>query len=154
MWLCSYNEPMQTSLRKLCSPRLLIASLAGIFGPRWVLGCLLFISFVGTVSQRSAAQSGMSQAGPLVSPSPERPRPVGDEPSQFPPGLQEKAFKMRNEQRQKPLVSDTGKLLALARELEAVVDSLSVKPVAPGTLKKAEEVEKLARSVKDKMKAD
>ncbi|HEY0794830.1 MAG TPA: hypothetical protein VGD64_03535 [Acidisarcina sp.] len=68
--------------------------------------------------------------------------------------MEEKALRMRNEQRQKQLVSDAGKLLALAHQLQVEVNSASAGALPQRTLKKAEEVEKLARSVKDKMKAD
>lgn len=145
---------MQGSLRKLCSLRLVATTFMGIFcGARFVLWCLIFLAIAGAGPQPCDGQSSISQPGPLPSLS-GRPRPLGDEPSQFPRDLEKKALKMRNEQRQKQIVSDASKLLALTRELEAEVDMLSTRPFAPATFKKAAEVEKLARSVKDKMKAE
>jgi hypothetical protein len=116
----------------------------------------LLAGLAGVVSQRSAGQTGTAssrQLGAAGTP-PFHAVNDGNERNEIPPDLQERALKMRNEQRQKQLVSDTSKLLALARELAADVSKASSTQAALGTSKKAEEVEKLAHGIKDKMKAD
>jgi len=60
--------------------------------------------------------------------------------------------KKANLERQAALKNDTEKLLKLAEELKASVDKSSASVLSLEVLKKAEEIEKLARSVKDKMK--
>jgi len=50
------------------------------------------------------------------------------------------------------LKSDTDKLLKLSVELKSVVDKSDENVLSLDVIKKAEEIEKLARSVKDKMK--
>ena len=60
--------------------------------------------------------------------------------------------KMRNTDRQKRLVADTDKLLALATDLKAQVDKSNKDTLSVDVIKKAEEIEKLARSVKERMK--
>lgn len=65
--------------------------------------------------------------------------------------LQEQA-KMRNVDRQKQLVLDTQKLLALANELKARVDKSNKDTMSLDVIRKADEIEKLAHSVKEKMK--
>ena len=50
------------------------------------------------------------------------------------------------------LKSDTDKLLKLSVELKAYVDKSDENVLSLDVIKKAEEIEKLARSVKDKMK--
>jgi hypothetical protein len=62
---------------------------------------------------------------------------------------QEKAL---NKQRQKELVRDTKKLLKLATELEEYVDKTDENVMSMEVIRKAEEIEKLAKSVKEKMK--
>jgi hypothetical protein len=63
-------------------------------------------------------------------------------------GQQEKA---RNNERHKKVISDTDKLVVLVNELKTQMDA--DKTLSPAeTSKRAEEIEKLARSVKDKMK--
>ena len=60
--------------------------------------------------------------------------------------------KMRNEDRQKKLVADTEKLLALATDLQAQVDQSTADSLSEDGMKKVEEIEKLAHSVKERMK--
>lgn len=109
----------------------------------------------GLIYLGSARTAGQSAAPPMVTTGPpERPRAGDPEAMTFPPDLAEKALKMRNEQRQKQLVSDAGKLLAAARELQSEVAGNGGNRLSASALKRAEEVEKLARSVKDKMRAE
>jgi hypothetical protein len=60
--------------------------------------------------------------------------------------------KKANLERQAALKADTEKLVKLATELKAYVDKSNENVLSLEVLKKAEEIEKLARSVKDKMK--
>ena len=61
--------------------------------------------------------------------------------------------KKANQARQADLRRDTEKLLKLATELKDSVDKSSEGTLSLDVIKKAEEIEKLAHSVKDKMKA-
>ena len=67
---------------------------------------------------------------------------------------QEEAAKQRNLDRQKRLVADTDKLLQLAQELKVEVDKSNKDMLSVTVIKKAEEIEKLAKSVKERMKAE
>lgn len=58
----------------------------------------------------------------------------------------------RNSQRQQDIVNDTAKLLDLAQQLKTEVDKSSKDQMSVSVIKKAEEIEKLAKSVKEKMK--
>ncbi|MCL6462921.1 MAG: hypothetical protein QJR10_07480 [Bacillota bacterium] len=60
--------------------------------------------------------------------------------------------KKRNQQRQQDIVNDTNKLLQLAQQLKAEVDKTNQDQLSLSVIKKAEEIEKLAKSVKEKMK--
>ncbi len=59
-----------------------------------------------------------------------------------------------NKERHLNLKKDTDKLLALATELKQYVDKSNENVLSVDVVKKAEEIEKLAHSVKDKMKAN
>ena len=61
---------------------------------------------------------------------------------------------LRNEDRQKRLVQDTDKLLALATELKSAVDKTNKETLSIDVIKKADEIAKLAKSVRDKMKSE
>ncbi|MBZ5652574.1 MAG: hypothetical protein LAO18_19060 [Acidobacteriia bacterium] len=60
--------------------------------------------------------------------------------------------KKANQERQADLKRDTEKLLKLAQELKESVDKTNASTLSVDVVKKAEEIEKLAHSVKDKMK--
>src|SRR5215469_7260039 len=61
--------------------------------------------------------------------------------------------KKQNEVRQQDIKKDTDKLLQLATELKQYVDKTNENILSMDVVKKAEEIEKLAKTVKDKMKA-
>ena len=60
--------------------------------------------------------------------------------------------KKQNEMRQQEIKKDTDKLLELANELKQYVDKTNENIISLDVIKKAEQIEKLARTVKDKMK--
>ena len=60
--------------------------------------------------------------------------------------------KKANVERQALLKADTDKLLKLSTELKEYVDKTNENVLSLEVLKKAEEIEKLAKSVKEKMK--
>jgi hypothetical protein len=64
----------------------------------------------------------------------------------------EKMEKARNADRQKQLVQDTDKLLALAKELKEEVGKSNADTLSIDVVKKAGEIEKLAKNVKDRMR--
>ena len=72
------------------------------------------------------------------------PSPFGD-PS-------EKQAKQRNDERQRRLVSDTEKLLALATSLKEDVAKTNRNVMSLDVVRRADEIERLAHSVKERMK--
>jgi hypothetical protein len=68
--------------------------------------------------------------------------------------IQKDMAKKANEERQLQLERDTDKLLKLSTELKEYVDKTNENVLSLEVLKKAEEIEKLAHSVKEKMKGD
>ena len=118
---------------------------------QWILLIIFAISSVVFV----AAQRE-SRHWPLVS----APQQSAD---QFPPQgrrqQDEELLKMEkenarraNEQRQLELKRDTERLLQLSNELKQYVDKTNENILSLEVIKKAEEIERLAKSVKEKMK--
>jgi hypothetical protein len=68
--------------------------------------------------------------------------------------LERDMAKKANQERQAQLKRDTEKLLKLATELKDYVDKTNENVLSFDVVKKAEEIEKLAHSVKEKMKAN
>lgn len=61
-------------------------------------------------------------------------------------------IKKQNQQRQQDIKKDTDQLLDLATELKQYVDKTNENIISIDVIKKAEQIEKLAHSVKEKMK--
>ncbi len=66
--------------------------------------------------------------------------------------IEREAAKQRNLQREQDIKRDTEKLLELATELKQYVDKTNENIISLDVIKKAEQIEKLAKSVKEKMK--
>jgi len=67
------------------------------------------------------------------------------------PVEEERRLRLLNAERQKSLVSDTNRLLKLARELDAEVNHANPGLLDQAQLTKVAEIEKLAHKVKEKM---
>jgi hypothetical protein len=72
----------------------------------------------------------------------------------MPSRIQKEMEKKANLQRQSDLKRDTEKLLKLSTELKEYVDKTNENVMSLDVIKKAEEIEKLAHSVKMKMRGD
>ncbi len=77
----------------------------------------------------------------------------GDTPDEgVPKDIAERQQHAREDERQKRLVADTDKLLALATSLHDDVAKTNKNVLSLDVVRRAEEIEKLARSVKERMK--
>ena len=93
-------------------------------------------------------------AGALVTPGPPAAAPQFEN-RQLDPGqkeMQDRMFKAANKKRQQDIRDDTEKLFQLATELKTAVDKTNENLLSLEVVRKAEEVEKLAHRVKEKMK--
>jgi len=74
------------------------------------------------------------------------------EQDRFQKEMQDRMFKQANKKRQEDIKNDTDKLFQLATELKAAVDKTNENMLSLDVIKKAEQVEKLAKKVKENMK--
>ncbi len=68
--------------------------------------------------------------------------------------MEKEQQKRINKERQEALKKDTDRLLELATELKMYVDKSNEHTLSMDVIKKAEQIEKLARSVREKMKGN
>ncbi len=68
--------------------------------------------------------------------------------------MEKEQEKRRNKERQASLKEDTDKLLSLATELKQYVDKSNENILSLDVMKKAEEIEKLAKQVEKKMRSE
>jgi hypothetical protein len=109
--------------------------------PKYLL--CLFLLILLALPCSLAAQARRPPHDPLA--------PIGDEDDAR-DRLSRDMAKKANEERHVALKNDTDKLLKLAVELKSYVDKSGPNVLSLDVVKKAEEIEKLAHSVKDKMK--
>ena len=101
----------------------------------------------------------MVGAGRMPAQNPRMP-PMPQTPGQTSPEDENKSkmerdmAKRANQERQAAIKRDTDKLLKLATELKDSVDKTNEGVLSLEVVKKADEIEKLAHSVKEKMKAN
>ncbi len=119
------------------------------------VGCgLLFC--VGLVSHTTAAQNGNGTGAnidkPYLSPEANRLPDVNDQMKLRDKQAKQQTFEAANEERKKQLSDDSAKLLTLAMALKAEVDKTNKDMLSLNVIRKADEIEKLARNVKEKMK--
>jgi hypothetical protein len=116
----------------------------------WILRfqILVWIAFAWAFM---AAPAAVTQTNPLRLPNPPVTERVGpeDEPRRR---MERDMAKRANLERQADLKRDTEKLLKLATELKESVDKTTESTLSLEVVKRAEEIEKLAHSVKEKMK--
>lgn len=98
------------------------------------------------------AISGRAQTQNPKAPARPEPIPANADADESAERVAHDMAKKANQARQAVLKADTDKLVKLTGELKAYVDKSSENVLSLEVLRKAEEIEKLARSVKDKMK--
>jgi hypothetical protein len=112
-----------------------------------VVGMIFLTTSPGQMTQQLQQLPGQSS----IPPPPGR-RSTAPDGDSFPPRMEEQQTQARNNERQKRLVADTAKLLQLATDLKEQVDKTNKDTLSVDVIKKAEEIEKLAHSVKERMK--
>jgi len=120
--------------------------------PRF-LDCRLRLLLLGLAVSAPWVGSGWAQTAPGV--------PLPSAPNQGPPAedpnrerIEKEMVKRANQEREAQLKRDTERLFKLATELKDYVDKSNENTLSLNVVKKAEEIEKLAHSVKEKMKGD
>jgi hypothetical protein len=97
----------------------------------------------------TGGRSGRTQP---TQPQPQQPGPISPELGSNDGKLEHDQAKLRNMDRQKQIVADTQKLVTLANELQADVQKSNKDMLSLDVIRKADEIEKLAKSVRDRMK--
>lgn len=102
----------------------------------------------------SPAQQPQNPPLPNIAPPPGMQGEQHDNGSGVPPDMQKAMEKKANEQREADLKKDCDRLLKLSTELKEYVDKTNEDILSLDVIKKADEIEKLAHSVKTKMRGN
>ena len=126
----------------------------------WVGGCVMALATPMTFAQMTGAdQMGMPGGASTSGRQSSQRQQVPQQPPSIVPDagptdgkLEHDQAKLRNVDRQKQIVADTQKLVTLANELNAAVEKSNKDTLSLDVIRKADEIEKLAKSVREKMK--
>lgn len=118
-----------------------------------VLGCGA-LAMVPRAHAQFAPPSSSSPSTSGRNPNP-RDRGLSDDSPTDPLGAQQEARRQRAamDERQRKMQEDTARLLKLAEELKAEMEKTNKFQMSVDVIRKAEEIEKLARDVKNRMKS-
>ena len=117
-----------------------------------VIGMVLLTGASGMVSEGQFTQRQQVPQNPTPQGLPPIDGRLPSDGDALPPSVLARQAKARDDDRQKQLVNDTNKLLQLATELKTEVDKTNKNVLSVDVIKKADEIEKLAKNVKDRMK--
>jgi geranylgeranyl pyrophosphate synthase len=112
------------------------------------LGLLLAISLKPVLCQE--LPSNPPTQNPPLMPGQQRPSPEDETRERIEKDMAKKA----NQERWEQLKRDTDSLLKLSNELKEYVDKANENTLSLDVIKKADQIEKLAHSVKEKMKGE
>lgn len=124
----------------------------------WMVFALFIVLVTGRAAQAQQASSSSSAQSPAATTSDatakqEQPKP-DEQQDQKPAAAPDSKPLTPEEARQAQIVADTNKLYQLAQELQTEVAKSSKNTLSLAVVKKAAEVEKLAKSLKERMKPE
>lgn len=117
------------------------------------IGCGVLV-FVGLAHLAVGAQQGpsLNPDKPYLIPEANRLPDANDQMKMRDKDAKQQSFDAANTERKKQLSDDSAKLLTLAMALKAEVDKTNKDTLSLNVIRKADEIEKLAHDVKEKMK--
>ena len=109
---------------------------------------VIFIDPLNAVGPKAPSQTAASPTSPQLGRQERRDEPV------VPPDIEKKMAQERSKSRYQSLKRDSEKLLELATELKQYVDKSGENVLSMDVIKKCDEIEKLSKSVRGKMKGE
>ena len=127
---------------------------SGVAGMLWG-GAVSAHRAVGSAALGQTSQPAQPPVGGQSPTMPQGPAAIGQEPNEHDPGrerMRQQAIVSANDARHKRMETDAAKLLELSTELKADVDKAGKDELSLEVIRKADEIEKLAHDVKERMK--
>ncbi len=119
---------------------------------RLLIGILLIFSVCPGLQLRAQDTDALPSPASIRPQFPQPPGVSPRQPNEAERKMEREQEKKLNEERQVELKRDTDKLLQLATQLKAAVDKSNDNTLSLDVIKKAGEIEKLAKSVREKMR--
>ena len=149
---------MQSPIRSLDREHL--AGIRGSIRMRYVCRAMAVAAVVAGLAgacdlcSQNRANTGQQPTDdrPIFSPSANRPPDANAQMAMREQETKKANFEAANTERKRQISDDSARLLKLASDLKTEVDKTSKDTLSLGVIRKAEEIEKLAHAVKEKMK--
>jgi hypothetical protein len=123
---------------------------------RWLSCACIFLIAASTANTQNTSQTPLTNPPPrptgILLPEVNRPPDANDQMEMREQQAKKQNFAAANAERRKQIADDTAKLLKLADDLKAEVDKTSKDTLSLNIIRKADEIERLAHNVKEKMK--
>jgi hypothetical protein len=119
-------------------------------GARVLAAAIVFVTLAASHSLNS--QQSPNPGKPILLPEANRPPDANAQMAMREQQNKKQSFEAANIERKKQINDDSARLLKLASDLKAEVDKTSKDTLSIGVIRKADEIEKLAHTVKEKMK--
>jgi len=120
-----------------------------------ILVCCAALALLAGVAQPAQQTGPGMPIRPMEMPTPALGNPTPDANDQMrmhEDNAKKQDFAAANAERKKQIADDSAKLLKLATDLKAEVDKTNKETLSLAVIRKADEIERLAHSVKEKMK--
>lgn len=121
-----------------------------LLGGGCLVAALAAFSIGGTLTAQQAPS--LNPGKPIILPEANRLPDANDQMKMHEKQAAQQTFDAANTERKKQLSDDSAKLLTLAMALKAEVDKTNKDMLSLNVIRKADEIERLARNVKEKMK--
>jgi hypothetical protein len=113
---------------------------------------LTLLATVASTAQNSQVPAPARTPHPILLPEANRLPDANDQMEMHEQQAKKQDFATANAERKKQIADDSAKLLKLATDLKSEVDKTAKDTLSLNVIRKAEEIERLAHSVKEKMK--
>jgi hypothetical protein len=127
------------------------ATPAGLPGSLWrgaAVACVLVCMALAATHELTS----QDMSRPILSPAANRPPDANDQMAMHEQQSKKGNVEAANVERKRQIGEDSARLLKLATDLKVEVDKTSKDTLSLGVIRKADEIERLAHSVKEKMK--
>lgn len=114
------------------------------------VACVMACAALGATFDLASQTPNSSKS--ILLPAVNRPPDANDQMAMREQQTKKSNFDAANLERKRQIADDSARLLKLASDLKVEVDKTSKDTLSLGVIRKADEIEKLARSVKEKMK--
>jgi hypothetical protein len=118
-----------------------------------ILACLAVLAALSGAAQPGQQQVQRDPAWSAASPSANRMPDPNDMRQMRDQQTVQQSYEAANAERKKLIADDSAKMLKLAADLKAEVDKTNADMLSVNVIRKAAEIEKLAHSIKQKMKS-